>query len=61
VSGTRLIGRLCFVAGFLLSIYGLTDSSPRLVNAGLALLVTGVAATAASIYQQVKARRADRH
>jgi hypothetical protein len=51
---------LCFVAGFLLSIYGLTDSSPRLVNAGLALLVTGIAATAASIYQQVKARRADR-
>jgi 4-hydroxybenzoate polyprenyltransferase len=58
--GTRLIGKLLFAAGFVLAVYGLGEAHPRAVNAGLALLVTGIAAAAINLYQHAKARRADR-
>ncbi|MBI3607931.1 MAG: hypothetical protein HY207_08195 [Nitrospirae bacterium] len=58
--GTRLIGKLFFAAGFVLAVYGLSEAKPRIVNAGLALLVTGVVAAAFNLYQHAKARRTDR-
>ncbi len=58
--GMRLIGKLFFAAGFVLAVYGLSEAKPRITNAGLALLVTGVVASAVNLYQHAKARRADR-
>ena len=58
--GMRLIGKLLFAAGFVLAIYGLGEANPRVVNAGLALLVTGIAAAAINLYQHAKARRVNR-
>ena len=58
--GMRLIGKLLFAAGFVLAVYGMGEAKPRIVNAGLALLVTGIAAAAINLYQHAKARRIDR-
>ena len=58
--GMRLIAKVFFAAGFVLAVYGLSEAKPRIVNAGLALLVTGIAAAAINLYQHVKARRTDR-
>ena len=41
----RLMGRLSFVGGFLLAVYGLAEHDRFLVNASLGLIVTGIAAT----------------
>ena len=58
--GMRLIGKVFFAAGFVLAVYGLSEAKPRIVNAGLALLVTGIAAAAFNLYQHAKARRVNR-
>jgi hypothetical protein len=56
----RLMGKVFFAAGFVLAVYGLGEANPRVVNAGLALLVTGIAAAAINLYQHAKARRVNR-
>ena len=56
----RLVGKLFFVAGFLLSIYGLGKADRRLIDTGLALVLTGIIATAVGVYQHIKSRRTDR-
>ncbi len=53
----RLMGRLFFVTGFILGIMGLTRHDRFLVNASLALLVTGIAATGYALYRRVKDAR----
>lgn len=55
----RLMGRLFFVTGFILGIMGLTRHDRFLVNASLALLVTGIAATGYALYRRVNDARAD--
>lgn len=50
----RLMGRLFFVAGFIVAIMGLTRRDRFLINASLALLVTGIAATGYALYRRVK-------
>lgn len=53
----RLMGRLFFVTGFIVAIFGLTGHDRFLTNASLALLVTGIAATGFALYRRVKDAR----
>jgi hypothetical protein len=55
----RLMGRLFFVGGFLLAIYGLSEHDRFLVNASLGLIVTGIAATGFALYRHVKDARSE--
>lgn len=55
----RLMGRLFFVTGFILGIMGLTRHDRFLVNASLALLVSGIAATGFALYRHAKGARSD--
>lgn len=50
----RFMGRLFFVTGFIIAIFGLTRHDRFLTNASLALLVTGIAATGFALYRRVK-------
>jgi hypothetical protein len=54
------MGRLFFVTGFIVAIMGLTRRDRFLVNASLALLLTGIAATGYALYRRVKDARAPR-
>lgn len=53
----RIMGRLFFVTGFILAVFGLTRHDRFLTNASLALLVTGIAATGFALYRRVQNTR----
>lgn len=55
----RLMGRLFFVTGFIVAVFGLTRHDRFLTNASLALLVTGIAATGFALYRRVKNARSE--
>jgi hypothetical protein len=50
----RLMGRLFFAAGFIVAVVGLTTHDRVWLRAGVALLVTGIAATGFALYRRVK-------
>ncbi|MEO5656197.1 MAG: hypothetical protein ABIO65_11515 [Nitrospiria bacterium] len=56
----RLAGRVCFAAGFMLVVFGLTQHKGFVVNAGLGLLLAAIVATGFSLYQHIKLRKSDR-
>jgi len=56
----RLVGKVFFVVGFMLALYGLGQGDRRLVDTALALIVTGIIATAVGVYQHVQRRRTGR-
>ena len=47
----RFTGKVFVALGFVLGIYGLTESNDTLLRAGLGLLVAGVLASAYGLYQ----------
>jgi hypothetical protein len=47
----RFAGKGCVALGFILGIYGLTESRPGLLKAGLALLVIGIVASAYGLFE----------
>jgi hypothetical protein len=55
----RLMGRLFFVGGFLLAVYGLSEHNRFLVNASLGLIATGIVATGFALYRHVKDARSE--
>ncbi len=58
--GVRLLGKGFLFSGFLLALYGLTQSSKFLVNVSLGLLAAGILMMAASVYQVLKSRGKDK-
>lgn len=55
----RFMGRLFFVTGFIVAVFGLSNHDRFLTNASLALLVTGIAATGFALYRRVKDARSE--
>jgi len=55
----RVMGRLFFVTGFIIAIFGLTRHDRFLTNSSLALLLTGVAATGFALYRRVRDARSE--
>jgi hypothetical protein len=49
----RLMGRLFFATGFIFAVVGLTTQDRVWLRAGVALLVTGIAATGYALYRQM--------
>jgi hypothetical protein len=58
--GIRLLGKVFLFSGFLLALYGLSQSSKFLVNVSLGLLAAGMILMAASVYQLLKSRGTDK-
>jgi hypothetical protein len=56
----RLLGKVFLFSGFLLALYGLSQSSKFLVDVSLGLLVAGMVMMAASVYQVLKSRGTDK-
>jgi hypothetical protein len=56
----RLLGKGFLFSGFLLALYGLSQSSKFLVNVSLGLLAAGIMMMAGSVYQVLKSRGRDR-
>ncbi|MFZ5877599.1 MAG: hypothetical protein ACOYXU_14530 [Nitrospirota bacterium] len=50
----RFMGRLVFATGFMFAVMGLTTQDRVWLRAGVALLVTGIAATGYALYRRVK-------
>jgi uncharacterized membrane protein len=50
----RVMGRIFFATGFIFAVVGLTTQDRVWLRAGLALLVTGIAATGFALYRRVK-------
>jgi hypothetical protein len=50
----RLMGRLFFATGFIVAVGGLTTNDRVWLRAGVALLVTGIAATGYALYRRVR-------
>jgi uncharacterized membrane protein len=48
------MGRLFFATGFIFAVVGLTAPDRVWLRAGVALLVTGIAATGFALYRRVK-------
>ncbi len=57
---TRWMGKIFLASGFFLSIYGLSRSSPFWINLSLALLATGIVATAMGFYKGLRSLGSDR-
>ena len=53
----RFTGKIFVALGFILGTYGLTEGNPTVMQAGLALLVTGVVASAYGLYRWVRQSR----
>jgi hypothetical protein len=53
----RVTGRLFFVTGFIVAIFGLTRHDRFLTNSSMALLLTGIATTGFALYRRVKEAR----
>ena len=53
----RVTGKIFVALGFILGTYGLTEAQPVVLQAGLAMLVTGVLASAYGLYRWVKQSR----
>ncbi|HEY3198727.1 MAG TPA: hypothetical protein VGJ57_12025 [Nitrospirales bacterium] len=53
----RFTGKIFVALGFILGTYGLTEGQPAVMQAGLALLVTGVLASAYGLYRWVSESR----
>lgn len=56
----RLLGKGFLFSGFLLALYGLSQSSKFLVNVSLGLLAAGIIMMAGSVYQILKSRGTDK-
>ncbi len=56
----RLLGKGFLFAGFLLALYGLSQSSKWLVNVSLGLLAAGIVMMAGSAYHVLKSRGSDK-
>lgn len=56
----RLLGKGFLFSGFLLALYGLSQSSKFLINVSLGLLAAGMVMMAASVYHVLKSRGRDR-
>jgi hypothetical protein len=52
----RWAGKAALATGFLLGVYGLTEDSPDLVNAGLGLLATGILAMSYGLFATLISR-----
>jgi hypothetical protein len=57
----RFAGKGFVALGFILGIYGLTESQPAILKAGLGLLVAGVLASAYGMYHWVTRRGITAH
>ncbi|HUJ79496.1 MAG TPA: hypothetical protein VLY45_04180 [Nitrospiria bacterium] len=57
----QLVGKSSLGIGFLMSIYGLTDHHEWAIRTGLALLLTGMAASLTSLVHSFNRRRLARH
>ncbi|MFZ5863632.1 MAG: hypothetical protein ACOYXR_12410 [Nitrospirota bacterium] len=57
VRAARGMGRLFFVTGFIFAVVGLTSHDRVWLRAGVALLVTGIAATGYALYRQITGPR----
>ena len=53
----RVTGKIFVALGFILGTYGLTEGQPDVMQAGLALLVTGVLASGYGLYRWVRESR----
>ena len=53
----RFTGKIFVALGFILGTYGLTEGQPAVMQAGLALLVTGVLASGYGLYRWVRESR----
>jgi len=53
----RITGKIFVALGFILGTYGLTEGQPAVMQAGLALLVTGVLASGYGLYRWVRDSR----
>jgi hypothetical protein len=56
----RLLGKGFLFSGFLLALYGLSQSSKFLVNVSLGMLAAGMVMMGASVYQVLKSRGTDK-
>ncbi len=52
----RFVGKGFLAAGFLLSIYGLTDGSPVLMRTGLGLVAAGIVAMGYGLFRTLVER-----
>ena len=53
----RITGKIFVALGFIVGTYGLTEGRPAVMQAGLALLVTGVLASGYGLYRWVRDSR----
>jgi hypothetical protein len=56
----RLLGKSFLFSGFLLALYGLSQSNKFLVNVSLGLLAAGMMMMAGSVYHVLKSRGTDK-